>query len=84
MASTAATAIISTSRLTRKEHNMRGFLRWLKSFFAVDNAVNEDTVMGVLYSIALIVAIFSGVSNESIWILAGIVVSFFGLGALKR
>ena len=63
---------------------MRGFLRWLKSFFAVDNTVNEDTVMGVLYSIALIAAIFSGVSNESIWILAGIVVSFFGLGALKR
>ena len=59
-------------------------MKWLKSFFAVDNAVNEDTVMGVLYSVALIAAIFVGAAQESIWILSGIVVSFFGLGALKR
>ena len=58
--------------------------KWLKSFFAVDNQVNEHTVMGVLFTIVLIIGIFTKATNEIVWTLASIVVSFFGLGALKR
>ncbi len=58
--------------------------KWWKSFFAVDNAVNEDTVMGALFAVVLIVAIFIKAPQESVWVLSGIVLSFFGLGALKK
>jgi len=58
--------------------------KWLKKFFAVDNDVNEDTVMGVIFSIVLGVAVFTGADNEIVWTLAGMVLAFFGLGGLKK
>lgn len=58
--------------------------KWWKQFFAVDNAVNEDTVLGVLFSVVLIVGIFVRVSDEATYVLASLVAAFFGLGALKK
>ena len=63
---------------------MKRFFNWLGAFFAVDNAVNENTVMGTLFSVALVVAIFIDSPAETAWLLSGLVVAFFGLGALKR
>jgi hypothetical protein len=57
---------------------------WIKKFFAVDNLVNENTVMGVLFAIVLIIATFSGVEEAKYYILAGEVAVFFGLGAFKK
>ena len=59
-------------------------MKWFKAFFAVDNEVNEDTVMGALFAVVLIVGIFLSIAQESIWVLAGMVLTFFGLGALKK
>ena len=58
---------------------------WIKSFFSVDNAVNENTVMGVIFSACLIVSTFSSsVGDEKYYILAGLIAVFFGIGAFKR
>jgi len=46
--------------------------------------VNENTVIGVLFTVVLIVGVFIGLAQESIWVLAGMVLTFFGLGALKK
>jgi hypothetical protein len=59
-------------------------LKKIGAFFAVDNAVNEDTVMGVLFTIILIIAIFTKQLPETIYILSGMTLSFFGLGSLKK
>ena len=60
-------------------------MKWLKSFFAVDNSVNENTVMGVIFSACLIVSTFSSaVGDEKYYILAGLVAMFFGIGAFKK
>jgi len=63
---------------------MKKIFEWFKAFFAVDNTVNENTVMGVLFTVVLIVGVFIGLAQESIWVLAGMVLTFFGLGALKK
>ena len=58
--------------------------KWLKSFFAVDNQVNEHTVLGTVFAVVLIVSVFVGASTDIVWTLAGVVMAFFGLGALKK
>lgn len=63
---------------------MKGFFEWWRKFFAVDNQVNENTVMGFGFAIVLLVAIFTGVGNDVIWTLSALVAGFFGLGALKK
>lgn len=59
-------------------------MKWLKSFFAVDNNVNENTVMGVIFSACLLVSTFVPVSDEKYYVLAGLVAVMFGVGAFKR
>jgi hypothetical protein len=58
--------------------------QFIKQFFAVDNAVNENTVMGVIFSACLIVSTFIPVTDEKYYILAGLVAVMFGVGAFKR
>lgn len=57
---------------------------WVKSFFSTVNDVNENTVMGVLFAVVLIVATFAGVAEAKYYIMAGEVAVFFGIGAFKR
>ena len=57
----------------------------IKKFFAVSNEINENTVMGVVFSICLIVSTFLGdVSADKYYILAGLVAIFFGLNLTKK
>ena len=57
---------------------------FIKQFFAVDNAVNENTVMGVVFALCLIVSTFVSIDAEKYYILAGLVAVMFGVGAFKR
>lgn len=57
---------------------------FIKQFFAVDNAVNENTVMGVVFALCLIVSTFVPIDAEKYYILAGLVAVMFGVGAFKR
>lgn len=57
---------------------------FIKQFFAVDNAVNENTVMGTIFSACLIVSTFIPVTDEKYYILAGLVAVMFGVGAFKK
>ena len=60
---------------------------WFKRLFAVDNSINENTVMGLLFAVAFLVAVFVqalGVDNVALGILAGAMASFFGLSIGKR
>jgi len=58
---------------------------WFKRFFSIDNSINENVVMGVLFAIFLIaVTFFPVVDSNKYYILAGMVAAFFSLGALKR
>jgi membrane protein CcdC involved in cytochrome C biogenesis len=59
--------------------------QFMKSFFSTSNEINENTVMGVLFSGLLIVTTFLPVvAQDKYYVLAGIVAAFFGLGALKK
>jgi len=57
---------------------------FLMKFFAVSNEVNENTVMGVIFSICLIVSTFVNVGDAKYYILAGLVTVFFGLNLKKK
>lgn len=61
---------------------------WIKSFFAVDNSVNENTVMGfVAFVSALalaIAAIWLPVSIDIVYFLLGYSAASFGFGAFKK
>ena len=58
--------------------------QFIKNFFAVENQVNENTVMGVVFSACLLVSTFVPVSDEKYYVLAGLVAVMFGVGAFKR
>ncbi len=64
--------------------------RWIKSFFAVDNNVNEQTVVGVFWTIFSTVAIvlhIVGVRNtelELILTMQGASLLCFGISGFKR
>lgn len=64
-------------------------MNWLKSFFAVDNEVNEDTVVGTLL---LFVAIggwvakalgVDAITQEMLYIVFGASLAAFGIGGFK-
>jgi hypothetical protein len=58
---------------------------WLKRFFSVDNSINENVVMGVIFALVLLAATFIPIVGESkYYVLAGAVLAFFGIGALKK
>lgn len=58
---------------------------WFKRFFSTENSINENVVMGVLFAAILLVATFIPIVNDSkYYVLAGAVLAFFGIGALKR
>jgi len=59
--------------------------QFLKDFFSTSNNINENIVMGVIFAIALLVAVFLPiVTGEKFYILAGIVALFFGLAPFKK
>ncbi len=64
--------------------------KWIKSFFAVDNNVNEQTVMGVFWTIVattVIVLHVAGVERtelELILTMQGASLLCFGISGFKR
>ena len=60
-------------------------MKWIRDFFSTGNEINENTVMGVCFSAALLAGTFTGiVDGEKYYVLAGMIVAFFGVGALKK
>ena len=61
------------------------FLNVLKNFFSTSNEINEDTVVGVVLLIVVIVSTFvSIVDPDKYYILAGMTMLCFGMGAFKK
>jgi hypothetical protein len=59
--------------------------KFFKDFFSVENGINENTVMGVVFSVALLTSTFvTFVPEDKYYILAGLVASFFTIGAFKK
>lgn len=59
--------------------------KFLKDLFSDSNEINENTVMGVIFVGALLVAAFiPDVGDERLYVFGGLVAAFFGIGALKR
>jgi hypothetical protein len=57
----------------------------IKAFFSTDNSINENTVIGVAFVVALLFSTFStGVDADKYYILAGLVAVCFGIGAFKK
>ena len=62
-------------------------MKLFKDFFSTSNEINENTVIGVIMGIALLVAIFVkglGISQEAIYTLAGMTMACFGLSLGKK
>ena len=60
-------------------------MKFLKDFFSTSNNINENVVMGVIFSVALLISTYIPVvEGEKYYILAGLVAACFGLGALKK
>ena len=59
-------------------------MKWVKDFFSTSNEINENTVMGLLAFIVLVIGYFVGVPESAFYTMAGLVAAFFGLGALKQ
>ena len=58
---------------------------WFRRFFSTDNSINENVVMGVIFAVVLLGASFIPiVSEQKYYVLAGAVLAFFGIGALKK
>ena len=60
---------------------------WFRRFFAVDNSINENTVMGVIFALALLVAVFVkplAIGEAARYTLAGAMGAFFGLSLGKK
>jgi len=57
---------------------------FFKTFFSVSNEINENIVMGVIFSILFIAMTFTGIEAEKYYTLAGMITLFFGVGALKK
>jgi len=58
--------------------------KFIRDFFSTSNEINEDTVMGVLSFAMLVTGYFIGMSADVLYIMAGLVGLFFGVGALKK
>jgi hypothetical protein len=60
-------------------------MKFLKDFFSVSNEINENTVIGTIFVIVLLVTTFiPSVSGDKYYVIAGLVAASFGFGALKR
>lgn len=58
---------------------------WFKKFFAVDNSVNEDTVMGCIFAVASLVCIFvPSITDISMYASLGAMGAFFGKNIFKK
>ena len=58
--------------------------KFLKEFFSDSNEINENIIMGVIFSVLLIAMTFTNIGIEKYYTLAGMITLFFGVGALKR
>ena len=65
-------------------------MNWIKSFFAVDNAVNEDTVAGVFWGLVafafFLLRVFgvTSVTDEMLYMTLGASLAALGIGGFKR
>ena len=65
-------------------------MNWIKSFFAVDNAVNEDTVAGVFWGLVAFVAFtvrafgVQTITDEMLYMTLGASLAALGIGGFKR
>lgn len=57
--------------------------KWLHDFFSVSNEINENVVIGVLFVMVFLPCIFF-IPVDKLYVLAGLICAFFGLGALKK
>lgn len=65
-------------------------MNWIRSFFAVDNQVNEDTVAGVFWGIVAAIAYGARVfgvetiTDEMLYMALGASLAALGIGGFKR
>ncbi len=58
---------------------------FFKSFFSTSNDINENTIMGVIFAVVAIVAVFiAGVDDPKFYTLCGMTLGFFGIGSFKK
>lgn len=58
---------------------------WFSKFFAVDNSVNEDTVMGCIFAVASLVCIFVPMYNGApMYASLTAMGAFFGKNIFKK
>lgn len=59
--------------------------KFFKDFFSTSNEINEDTVVGMIFVIATLIAAFLPVVGvDKFYVLSGLVAASFGIGALKK
>lgn len=65
-------------------------MSWIKSFFAVDNQVNEDTVAGVFWGVVAFAAFvlravgIETITDEMLYMSLGASLAALGIGGFKR
>lgn len=58
---------------------------FFKNFFSTSNEINENIVMGVIFSVTLIAGTFLQiVDGDKFYVLAGLVALCFGLAPFKK
>lgn len=62
---------------------MGGIREWFAKFFAVDNSVNEDTVLGCIFALAFLVVCFAPPLEASRIPLGAAMGAFFGKNIFK-
>ena len=58
--------------------------KFFYNFFSVSNEINENIVMGVIFSILFLGVTFTNIEAEKYYTIAGMITLFFGVGALKK
>jgi len=59
--------------------------KFLKDLFSTSNNINEDTIVGFILLIVVIIATFIPIVDEpKYYILSGMTLICFGLGAFKK
>ena len=57
--------------------------KWFKDFFSTSNEINENVVIGVIFVVLFIPSTFF-MQPATLYVIAGLICAFFGLGALKK
>lgn len=57
---------------------------WIRRFFAVDNSVNEDTVMGLIFALYFIVCLSVPPLSGSAPLAGAAMAAFFGKNLTKK